>query len=122
MYPLEQTYNTRFFEKVLGWMYPGSADPILFNNHTNCVPADHTSHTATALEISCVCLGLPYLFLEFFLPVSHSFPPLEANPTLVPALTPVHGPPRLCFYGPSCPTFDQGSGSSGRWECISSRR
>jgi len=81
MYPLEQTYNTHFFGSLLGWMYPGSADPILFNNHTNCVPADHTSHTATALEISCVCLGLPYLFLEFFLPVS-SPPSLYGSPLL----------------------------------------
>lgn len=98
MVPLEQTYNTHFFEALLGemsiavaspssatttvfclshaplfprigWTYPGSATPELFNNHTNCVAASRLANNPTSLEISCVCLGIPYLFLEFFLPL-----------------------------------------------------
>lgn len=69
MYPLEQTYNTHVFEGIFGWMYPGSAEPTLFNNQTNCVAATSRSDSVTGLEVTCTVLGLPILYLELFLPI-----------------------------------------------------
>lgn len=69
MYPLEQTYDTHVFDSVFGWLYPGSADPILFNNMTNCVAASARTNSVSGPEVTCLFLGIPFLYLELFLPI-----------------------------------------------------
>lgn len=67
LYPLEKVYDAPVFSTALGWLYPGSAAPVLYTG-ANCEQTDAFS-SPSAATVTCLCLGLPYLFLEFYLPI-----------------------------------------------------
>jgi hypothetical protein len=69
-WPTENTHGTNVLPTVFGWTYTGSAAPVPTDPNANCQghrPAKGVdSNVQSALDNTCVVLGIPFLFLELF--------------------------------------------------------
>ena len=69
LWPLEHRYSTDIGSTLFDWTYSGDADPLLFDSQKNCVAAEAHSKSLSGEEMACLCLGICFLYLEFFLPI-----------------------------------------------------